>query len=161
MDDTLAARVQVLEDVEEIRRLKANYCKFSDRGFEGSETARFDRLADEVFSEDGVWDTGPGGVFTGRDQIAESFVEGFDIGVHMAINPLIDVDGDEANGEWHGLVPLRSLDVEAIWCCGKYYEKYRRTSAGWRISYSKFAAAFFAPHLDGWGRTRFIGGPAE
>jgi hypothetical protein len=50
MNDLLA-RIQKLEDLEEIRRLKHKYCGLCDAGFQAKELGR-------LFTEDGVWEAG-------------------------------------------------------------------------------------------------------
>jgi hypothetical protein len=59
---------------------------------------------------------------------------GIRIGLHLALNPRIDVDGDSAVGTWHFLIPVIALGRDApAWNAGMYFEKYVRTSAGWRF----------------------------
>ena len=49
--EALAQRLQVLEDIEAIKRLKARYCAFCDDGYNPDGIAG-------LFVEDGVWDGG-------------------------------------------------------------------------------------------------------
>jgi hypothetical protein len=54
---------------------------------------------------------------------------------HSFSNPLIDVDGDEARGQWRVLAyTKRAGDPEPSLSAGRYAERYVRTPQGWRIS---------------------------
>ena len=59
--DELARRVQELEDIEAIKKLKARYCLYVDTGDP-------DKLA-ELFVEHAVWDGGVVGRYEGREAI--------------------------------------------------------------------------------------------
>jgi hypothetical protein len=58
----LEKRLQTLEDIETIKRLKARYCAMCDAGYDS------DGLAG-LFTEDAVWDGGSFGRFEGREAI--------------------------------------------------------------------------------------------
>ena len=61
--ETIEARIQRLEDIEEIRRLKIEYARVVDRYGKPDEFAA-------LFAEDGVMDIGPlGGLIKGRAAI--------------------------------------------------------------------------------------------
>ena len=49
--EDLARRVQVLEDIEAIKKLKARYCAYCDNNYDA------DGLA-SLFTEDAIWDGG-------------------------------------------------------------------------------------------------------
>jgi hypothetical protein len=55
MSKSLEARLQALEDREEIARLKARYCQLNDGGWNGPTHAHVDEVVD-LFVEDAVWD---------------------------------------------------------------------------------------------------------
>lgn len=146
----LDARVQKLEDIEEIKRLKFEYCNLVDAGF----------LADELgalFTEDGVWEAGePWGSFEGREAIVEFFraqqpVVNFS--VHALSNPEIEVDGDTARGRWRTLVPA-TLNLEegrvAHWMFCDYTDEYRRVDDRWLFSRVKADVTRNAAYAEGW-----------
>lgn len=157
----LEREAALLRDVEEIKKLKARYCDYVDLGWELEDPDRKERLIYEVFAEDVVWEvpTANGLIerFEGRDQVRQQYdtaVAVFRFGIHLAMNPIIEVDGDSAIGQWPVLVPLTAPNGVPIWLAGKYLEKYRRTAVGWRISYLKEITAFCTPFDVGWEAVR-------
>ena len=86
-----------LEDIEAIKQLKARYADACDRNYD------VDTLA-SLFAEDAIWDGGLFGVHNGREEI-RAFFQGVSsditFAMHYMMNPIIDVDGDEATGEWY------------------------------------------------------------
>ena len=97
MPEDLEARIQRLEDIESIRALKARYCMYCDDNYDVEGLA-------SLFTEDAVWDGGIRGKAVGRDGIREFFQhapERLPFAVHMVMNPLIEVNGDEATGVWY------------------------------------------------------------
>ena len=97
-NETLEARIQRLEDIEAICRLKAQYCAGCDDDH-NSETLC------ALFVEDGVWDWEGAAYCDGVGQIKE-FMDNLrasgriKVSAHMVTNPQIDVDGDTATGHW-------------------------------------------------------------
>ncbi len=67
MDD-LARRIQVLEDIEAIKELKAHYCYLCDASYDTDGIAN-------CFVENGVWDGGEFGRFDGREAIRNFFAK--------------------------------------------------------------------------------------
>ena len=101
--DPGTADLRRLLDREAIRDLLAHYCFCLDAGQPA-------RLADEVFTEDGVDDHGLG-EWRGRNSIRTGFVEvmsRFEGTAHVLGNVRIDIDGDQARSSayvsaWHWL----------------------------------------------------------
>jgi hypothetical protein len=58
--EDLERRIQILEDIEAIRRLKARYADACDRGYDADTIA-------SPFAEDAVWDAGTFGRYEGRE----------------------------------------------------------------------------------------------
>jgi len=66
--EDLARRVQRLEDIDEIKCVKARYCAACDRGYDADAIAT-------LYSVDGVWDGGRTfGKVVGREKIRKFFV---------------------------------------------------------------------------------------
>lgn len=60
---------------------------------------------------------------------------------HLLGNMLIDVDADTATSVTYARVFHQGLDQKAdsFWeCMGEYHDRWRRTSAGWRMSHRAF-----------------------
>lgn len=103
---------------------------------------QYHRVAEEVFTEDGIIDFG-GARSVGREAIHAQCMsyQGALLGCsHNVTNVVIEVDGDEARAAsrilaWHwfaipGADPLRPTDLLAV---GAYEDRLRRTADGWRI----------------------------
>lgn len=144
-------RIRALEDLEEIRRLQALYCRASDRGFANA-GADPEALAD-LFTADGVWEV-EGGAVRGRAAIAARLREFGPFGFHLAVNGDVVVDGDAAHARWHALVPATALDDRAVWTAGIYDTELVRTHEGWRFARVSFSAAFRTPYDEGWAGAR-------
>jgi SnoaL-like domain len=178
--EALSRRILELENLvgtlrhkDEIRDLKAAYCRYADSGAgrnwrpDNDEFSKYTRLPWDqraalisgLFSETGVFEVG-GVKKVGRKDI-ESFFAGpsrLTLAVHMAMNPSITVDGDRAWGIWHMLVPFALDTGVAVWSCGRYEDEFVRTSEGWRIQRMTTFSAFSTPYSEGWARERFMGG---
>lgn len=159
----LSARVRRLEDIEEIRVLKARYCERCDADYDP------DGLA-ALFTEDAVWDGGNTfGVARGREAIRRHFQGASSrvaIARHQVMNPIIDVDGDTASGHWLLFQPCTNAGVDgdgrrtddAVWLAATYADTYRREDGRWLISGTTIDVAFFTPFDVGWADQRFLPG---
>lgn len=157
-DGGLEARVRRLEDIEAIKQLKARYCAACDDGYDA------DRLA-ALFTEDAVWDGGRTfGVVEGREAIRKHFrgaSKRLTIARHQVMNPIVEVDGDDARGHWLLFQPCTSAGPDgeqAVWLAATYADRYRREPEGWLISRTEIEVAFFTPFDAGWVHQRFLTG---
>jgi hypothetical protein len=160
MSKTLEERLKVLEDREELIKLKARYVNLNDGGWHGPTHIDPDAVA-ALFLADGVWDGAPySGYAQGHAAIAALFrrFRAVKFIVHYATNPLIEVDGDSATGHWHALVTSSMPGNAALWLLGVYKEQYVRTAQGWRIKFLRFETAAAAPYELGWGKAETAGG---
>ena len=144
-----------LEAVEEIRRLKALYCRFADRGYPaaGDDPAAFAGL----FAWNAVWQGGHGDPVIGPAAIEARFATFRPFGFHLVTDGVIDVDVDRgcATARWSALAPATTHDGRALWIAGTYDDAFVHTPAGWRFERVGFTAAFRTPYADGWATTRF------
>ncbi len=136
LQDDVKTRLQVLEDIEAIRKLKALYCAACD------DDHNPDKLR-ELFAEDAVWEASTMGRADGREAIAAKLGDLGRSGVirnsaHNAFNPIIDVDGDCATGHWRllmlytGVYPNGDLHYSRI--IGWYKETYARIDGRWQFT---------------------------
>lgn len=130
----LAARLSRLEDLEALRRLKADYCALADGGAAGAEIAA-------LFTDDAELEFGPsGGRARGRAEIAEFYARlggRFARGAHLLANPRLDVDRDRASGRWWMLllaVDTRCEPPAERRLLAEYRERYARVDGVWRIA---------------------------
>ena len=149
--EDLAKRVQVLEDIEDIKRLKHRYCGYCDADFD------VDSLV-ELFTEDAVWDGGDLGRGEGREGIRAFFnsaAQRLAFSIHMVMNPVIEVDGDKATGTWYLLEPCTYRDDnQAVWGSARYDEQYVRVNGEWKFKHLILSSNFWTPFDKGWVEAR-------
>jgi hypothetical protein len=142
-------------------QLKARYGDLVDRRFERGvmlQGAPLRALAEEIaatFTEDGVWDGGPGvGTAVGRAAIADRLCHSpLTFSRHLFVQPRIVVDGDRATGRWDLLTPCTFADSGPSWMCGAEEDTYARTDDGtWLHEQMHLTTFFVAPAAEGWSR---------
>jgi len=151
---SLEERVRIIEDREEISRLRVKYTLFNDGGFNGMTTHHdIDGLM-ELFAPDAVWE-GPSSTrtATGIDEIRQLMIDfqATPFVIHNVMNPIIDVAGDRATGNWHAII-LIGHSGEAIWMFGNYEEEYVRLEGTWKFKSVRYVPAVEAPYKEGWGK---------
>ena len=149
----LERRIRALEDIEAIKRLKYRYADACDRGYDA------DALAD-LFTEDAVWDGGLFGRYEGREAIRQ-FFQGVSseivFALHYMMNPIIDVDGDQARGAWYLFQTCTFAEGNtAIWGAARYDEHYRRVDGGWKFFRLNLISSFWTPFDEGWVKRPFV-----
>ena len=163
----LEARIKILEDREEIRRLKHYYyCTCVDRGVGLGDQ---DALAELVsrLSDDVVCDFTEFPLAVGKKAATEFFAVGVPAFVswcqHRVMNEVISINGDTATGEWYvdcnavlrtGHPLGKSAGSTLI--VGRYEEQYAREGGVWRW---KRITAFLDVHNsfgDNWSKARFV-----
>lgn len=132
---TAEERLQVLEDIEGIRKLKARYCQLCDDDHNPPALRA-------LFVPDGVWEATVSGRYEGGAEI-EGYFAGLrasgliKTSAHNAMNPIIEVDGDTATGMWRliMLYTANAADHQPKYhrIIGSYRETYVRTPQGWRF----------------------------
>jgi limonene-1,2-epoxide hydrolase len=151
--EEIAARLQRLEDIENIKQLKARYCAFCDDNYNPEGVA-------SLFTEDGVWDGGQLGQAEGRQAIIEFFQRApsaFSFAIHHVMNPIIEIQSDTATGRWYLFQPLvrKSGNREAaMWLAGRYEDEYVRIGGEWKFKRLKFITRFLAPYEEGWTKSQ-------
>lgn len=111
-----------------LHRLKYQYCYCIDE-------KRSEEFV-SLFTEDAVIDFATRKPYEGHADIRrfiEEHVGESDRMAHLAINPLIEVDGDTATGKWDYLVFLSSEDGTEVGQ-GVYHEAYRHNGDDWRFT---------------------------
>ena len=158
MTKSLEERIRILEDQQEIVKLKARYVNWNDGGGKGPTHTNPQAVAD-MFVEDGVWDGRPStGYAQGRAEIKKLF-ETFGAVpfiVHYVTNPIIEVNGDTATGNWHALVTMTVPGDQALWSLGLYLEEYVRTPEGWKFKSLRFESAANSSYELGWAKQRVL-----
>lgn len=146
----LRRRLQRLEDLEAIRRLKSRYLNACDM--------QDPQRAKECFAEGEVLiDMGHVGVFRHRDEFAALYqaagCQPFVLDVHHGGNPEIElVDDDHARGLWaldYRNINTRDKTVTLVSLI--YHDEYARIGGEWKItkSRSEFRTALHLSYASG------------
>ncbi|MFV8751964.1 nuclear transport factor 2 family protein [Nannocystaceae bacterium ST9] len=144
----LKARIHDLEAREQLKELKARYARGSDAVFNNPGAASALALAD-LFTDDGVLDLGPFGRYEGRPALLNAFEnvlpQGTKWSTHYIVNPLLQIDGHDATGQWYYLIQAvpNVPNAGLIQIFGSYADTYRRTPGGWKIR--ETISGFFVP----------------
>lgn len=134
MSKTIEERLKVLEDIQEITKLKASYWNYCDGGSGwGHPSHDYNGIA-ELFVEDGVFEVVRGPRFEGREAIRAFFKaqQAIPFAIHCGMNPIVEVKGDMATGQWHLILPITQADdpKQACWCFAVYNDEFVRTQDG-------------------------------
>lgn len=157
--ESLAKRVQRLEDIEAIKYLLIRYAQGSDKKNDPD-------IMVPLFTEDGVFDIGSGyGTYVGHDVIRK-FLEGapniINWSLHYMISPLIEVadDGQTANVFcylWEiANMPNSKGELEPVLIGGTYHNDAVKLPNGeWRLSVVRLRMEIMSPYYEGWVKKPF------
>jgi hypothetical protein len=154
-NETLTENIQLLLDIEAIKKLKARYCKYADSGENPNEFTH-------LFTENAVLDESDDGVFCGRDNILDMYKKIaplFKLNQHLVLSPIIDIDGKKATGEWRLLQLCTTSHPEgdkAFWACGYYKERYVKVDSQWYFEHVEARVHFCCDYDDGWAKAPFV-----
>jgi ketosteroid isomerase-like protein len=149
----LERRIRALEDIEAIKQLKYRYADACDRGYDA------DTLAD-LFTEDAIWDGGVFGRYDGQEAIRNYFrgvSSDIVFAMHYMMNPIIEVDGDQARGAWYLFQTCTFAEGNTpILGAAKYAERYQRVHGTWKFRHLQLISIFWTPYEEGWVKCPFI-----
>lgn len=149
MSEATEAGLQRLLDIEAVRTLKYRYGALCDDDYAA------DGLA-ALFTKDAVWDGGPFGRYEGRDAIRAFFAgapAAVSFAAHYMINPVIEIDGDSARGQWslwQSMVFRKTS--KAYWLIGQYTDQYVRAADGWLFTSVSLKVRALTPYDLGPGK---------
>ncbi len=151
--EDLERRLRVLEDIETIKKLKARYCAYCDNNYDADGIA-------SLFTEDAVWDGGKFGRYEGQEAI-RTFFRGapriFPFALHQVMNPIIEVEGEQAKGQWYLFQPATLAEGnQAVWLAARYEEEYVKVGSEWKFKQLKVFPSFLTPYDQGWVKKRFV-----
>jgi ketosteroid isomerase-like protein len=151
--NALEARLRRLADIDEIKSLKACYAAACDNNYDADAIA-------ELFTEDAIWDGGKFGRAEGREDIRRFFRRAsqvFSFAIHHVMNPLIEVEGDYATGQWYLWQPAtREPGGQAVWLAAVYRDDYVRVGGKWLFKHLRVNSNFLTTYEDGWAKKRFV-----
>ena len=138
---TLEQRIQVLEDIEAIKQLKALYCEICD------DMHNPDRIA-SVFADDPIWESDDFGKAQGHTEIQalfKKFQDMFRFSQHNIMNPRIEVTGDRATGIWYIMGPWTfTEDGAEKWFALRYDDDYVKIDGEWKYQHLRVALRMVA-----------------
>lgn len=163
---SLEARIQALEDIEAIKRVKAMYAQAADGKYTADhqqrpqdELDRCARIQADLFTEDAIWDGRPQWEYSiGRETFFETTRHSvWSMATHYFIMPHIVVNGDTARGTWYLwqtgtlLKSNRSMIMSAVTS-----DEYRKVDGKWLISKTVFTLKYLTPIEVPWSETKNI-----
>ena len=148
MDNTeLARQISELQDIEAIKRLKAEYCDICD------DDHNQDRIV-TIFAEDGIWE-GEGGAYAKGHvelrKLFKRFAERISFSQHNVFNPRVAVKGNEAHASWYFLGPFTyRKGNRQYWLAARYEDDYVKIDGSWKIKHLRAIGRMVAPYEEGW-----------
>ena len=151
---SLRAKVQKLEDLEEIRNVTTRY-------MQAMHDARWDDAVN-CFSDDASYDHGILGYLQSKDDIRSfyldfmrSYEENGGWAFDILSNPIISVDGDRAEGRWFLLTLLTDPDTkEAAWGIATLEYEYKRERGAWKFFRNRCISEHqLVDYAKGWGKS--------
>jgi len=134
MSEEFERRLTALEDAEKIKKLHQNYMDLMDY---------LDYVSVmDLFTEDATAEVRNSGVKKGKKAISEIYLGKLAkerlkrTELHMAVQPDITVDGNNAKGTW--LIYMLFCVPTPNWVQGKNECEYRKENGVWKISKLKF-----------------------
>jgi hypothetical protein len=156
----LEKRIEALEDLEAIKKMKAQYGQLCDDryGKGDDEIEAHSRKIAELFTEDGIWDGGQVfGIHKGRKEIYEYFARpAINFALHFFAKPDLTVEGNLAKGRWYLWMPGTTNKNIPFWLAGYEDDEYNKVDGKWLHNYMKFEVHFLTPYDEGWVKKRFI-----
>lgn len=118
--------LQQISDYLEIRDLSARYNRLADLG-DGESYSK-------LFTQDAEFEIVGNRVYRGRKEIA-SAASATKVTVHITMDPVIELDEDEATQRSRLITCYRALDISRneFVATGWYIDQLKRTSEGWRF----------------------------
>jgi len=138
-----------LASSEGIRKVKHVYMECCDQGYPPAKLG-------PLFAGNAVWSREIFGRHEGRAAIEEFFggvSSSIVFAAHLALNEIIEVDGDRATGRWRLLMPCTMMEEGAPVArlmLGDYVEAYAREGGVWRFARMDVFMNFNVPADQSW-----------
>jgi SnoaL-like domain len=146
-------RLTRLEDIEAIKQLKARYCEICD------DDHNPERIT-SVFAADGVWESAEFGTGRGHAEIRKlfrGFQELIEFSQHNVMNPIIEVHGDKATGEWYFMGPFKfRANQQARWLALQYKDEYVKLNGQWKYKHLRVNLRLSVPYDEGWAKQLIV-----
>lgn len=148
--EELEKRVQALEDLEEIKKLKVRYAKYIDDSF------NVEKLA-ELFTEDATWGGEAWGMIQGREAIMKYFAgmpKHMVFSCHRIVAPDITIEGNKAYGTWYGMNTGILSNGQGFFSSCMYIDEYEKIDGRWFMSNVKLHHFYRSPYEGGWAKEK-------
>lgn len=146
--EKLSRQVTLLQDIEAIKRLLADYCDIAD------DDHNQDRIV-TIFAEDGIWEGEPH-FARGHAEIRalfKLFAEQICFSQHNVFNPRIEVDGNTARATHHFLGPFTFRENDnRCWIIGRSEDEFVKVDGIWKIKHHR-GFGIVAPVDEGWPKS--------
>ncbi|MCS6925449.1 MAG: nuclear transport factor 2 family protein [Candidatus Binatia bacterium] len=143
----LETQLTILQDIEAIKQLKAEYCDICD------DNHNPDRIV-TIFAEDGIWEGQGIGRAQGHAELRrlfQRFAELISFSQHNVFNPRIVVNGNEAHGRWNFLGPFTfRKGNRQLWLAARYEDDYVKINGQWKFKHLRAFGRMAAPYEEGW-----------
>jgi hypothetical protein len=143
----LIQQVSVLQSIEAIKKLKAEYCAICD------DKHNQDRIV-TIFDGDGIWEGKGAGYAKGHAELRKlfkNFADRISFSQHNVFNPRIDVNGAEAHGIWKFLGPFTfRKGNRQLWLAARYEDDYVKINGAWKFKHLRVIGRMSAPYEEGW-----------
>ena len=155
MNDDVLKRLEHVEAVQAITKLKHTYWHYNDTGLRGDEIAA-------LFTEDGVWSNAELGHYEGRDAIRDFFngaSSAIPFCAHVGMNEIIDIDGDTAHARWRCLLPATLVedgDKKSRLILIDYRDDFVRKDGRWFIEKLDILFNFNIEVPQGWAGSEHV-----
>ncbi len=149
--DTIARRIGLLRDADEIENLVSMYGYYLDK-------QQWDLLID-LFAEDATMEISQRGIYAGKEggrRALELFgtqnIKPNNLHNHIQMQPVIHItpDGKRAWVRSRALSQLGTYGQIGIWGDGVYENEFVKEDGVWKISKDHVYTTFFAPYDKGW-----------
>jgi uncharacterized protein (TIGR02246 family) len=150
MAKTLEERLADMEAVHQIANPKARYINACDGGWD--RPSHNADLVAGMFTQDGWWEAEGMPRMAGREAIRAGFRpfhKDAPFVVHTVSNPLIEVHGNTATGEWHLTEVFTIATGEEQWARGIYSDTFVRQTNGWYFTSMSVKYAYNGPYKQG------------
>lgn len=150
---TLEERIKRLEEIEAIKKMKAEYVLACDE-------RRWDDAMRYVSSRP-VVEFGPFGKFESRGQLKKFFKETMPVTIsftiHRLSNPIIEVKGDTAKGTWYCEIPSTHIPSnKAILQSGTYFDEYIKEGNEWKHTRMNLVYSYITEFGEGWVKKNMV-----
>ena len=148
-------RIDKLESIEEIKKLKHIYMKWCDVGY-------LPEKLGPLFIDNATWNSKTFGYYDSRKKI-EEFFDGISAEIcfaaHLAMNFIIEVDGDNASSQWRMLMPCTMVEKgEKVsrWILGDYNDTHVRVEGRWYFNSIDFVVNYNVLSQESWAGKEIV-----